>query len=93
MFADTFALIATRAERGRRFLPAVPEVGYGGGHARRRRALQGVDDQQHFHQAVVRRRARRLQHETVLARTFSSSSTITSPSEKFFPPWRGRGGC
>src|SRR6476646_3910406 len=48
MFATTFALIATRAERGRR-------------------ALQRVDHHQHFHQVVVGRRARRLQHEYVLA--------------------------
>src|SRR3954468_23587268 len=73
MLATTLALIATRAERGRRSwrgaaeVAGVAEVRDRRRDARRRRALERVDHHQHFHQVVVGRRAGRLQHEDVLA--------------------------
>ena len=46
-------------------LPGVTEIGHHRGDAARRGAAQRVDDDQQFHQVVVGRKRRRLQHENV----------------------------
>jgi len=62
-------LRADRHARERRspVLARVPVIRDRRRDAGRRGALQRIHHQQHFHQAVVRRRAGRLEHETVLA--------------------------
>ena len=54
---------------GERFpvLPRIAEIGDDGGDAARRGAAERVDDDQQLHQIVVRRKARRLHDEHVLA--------------------------
>ena len=58
-----------RDRHARRARPAilarVTEIRNRCGDARGRRAFQRIDHHQHFHQVVVRRRARRLQNEDV----------------------------